>query len=198
MPKWERFLSIGLLFLSFSLTLFNLSSLGLAAKAAAVGSFIISTLFLICIIVDSLLPSIEQSATRQTRADGWGNFAAKLWEALRLFMILAFIVLFVLSLGKGTAEMKWNPLGRSVVVVGVTWFFVICAAFLATLMPQGKLTRLGKVLYAILSLGIMVYGIAQVLWDRQHLLNAVFLVIFGLTVAVAAIARQRLSRYAPF
>jgi hypothetical protein len=69
MPKWEKSLTIGILFFSFSLTLFSLSS-----KAAAVVFFSFSMLFLVRIVLDVVVGIVghihQKSAGTAPKASG--------------------------------------------------------------------------------------------------------------------------------
>jgi hypothetical protein len=114
-------------------------------------------------------------------------------------MILAFLLAFVLSLAKGTTQMKWDPLGHSIDVIGAIWFFVICMALFAAQMASIPRDKLKPVIAAV-SAGPIICGIVvtSMASDYQHFLNGVFFVLFGLSILIAFGARDRLARYAPF
>lgn len=89
MPKWEKSLTIGILFFGFSLTLFNLSSSDWVIRAAAVGFFVLSTLFLIRVLLDVVADVVglihQKSAGTAAQASGvrkLRNGGAYVWKAL--------------------------------------------------------------------------------------------------------------------
>ncbi|MBM3156019.1 MAG: hypothetical protein FJ004_01885 [Chloroflexi bacterium] len=206
MPKWEKSLTIGILFFIFSLTLFGVSQPSWMIKVAAVSFFVISMLFLVKILWDvakdvvrvlsrkSVVAAAQTSSVRETIGVG-----AYVWKVLWPLMILAFLTGYALSLGNGTAQMEWKTFENSVEVVGIIWFFVVCSALWAAPMQQ-KLKPVGNVMIAAISLGLMIYGIvcACIASDHQGFLNGTFVALLGFIIPIAFLAKHTLARYAPF
>jgi len=210
MPKWEKSLSIGILFLTFSLTLFNISPSGWVIRYTAVGFFVLSTLLLIKVLWDVVADIVVRLrkkpagiATQQSIVGKTGGLRAFVWEVLRVAMLLAFVLGYALALGRGTAQMEQKTLEDPVVVVGIIWFFLVFltwpAVSWAVAFPQ-KVKPQAAMLIAAISLGLLIYGIviASTASDHQGFLHGTYLALFGFAIPIAVWARRTLARYSPF
>jgi len=210
MPGWEKSLTVGILFLTFSLTLFDISPSGWVIRDTALGFFILSTLFLVKVLSDVFIALVavfrSKPATTPAQASGVQSsttLGPRIWELLRPVMLLAFLLGYGLALGRGTAQMERKSLEGSVVVVGIIWFFLVClaepAVSLAVAFPQ-KVNRKAGLLIAVLSLVLLIYGIviASTAADHQGFLHGTYLALFGFAIPIAVWARRALARYSPF
>jgi hypothetical protein len=210
MPGWEKSLTVGILFLTFSLTLFDISPSGWVIRDTALGFFVLSTLFLIKVLSDVVvaLGAVLRSKPATTPAQASAvqrstSLGPRIWELLRPVMLLAFLLGYGLALGRGTAQMERKSLESSVVVVGIIWFFLVClaepAVSLAVAFPQ-KVNRKAGLIIAAISLVLLIYGIviASTAADHQGFLHGTYLALFGFAIPIAVCARRALARYSPF
>ncbi len=205
MPTQIKPLTLGILFLFFSLTLVSLPSPSWTSKATAVGTLVLSILLLMMILVNSLplgrLPGISRfSASAPVR-----NAIRFGWYVLWPLTAAAYFIGYLLSLANGLIKAEQNLLSRTIEVVGVIWFFVICIVLFATIMPRGNLKPAWlKLVFWLLviaiSLSLIITGTigACKALDFTGLLSGLFRVVTGVLVVVAAVTRDKWSRYAPF
>jgi hypothetical protein len=129
-------LAVGIMFLSFALILFGLPSPSKLTKVTAVVIFMVSMLFMARIVVsvvlgDRWLFASFPSSARLRRG------IRTIWSSLWPIGMLAYLLVFVISLGNGTAKVQgWNPLGSLIVVIGAVWFYILLAVFLARAMTK--------------------------------------------------------------
>jgi hypothetical protein len=209
MPGWEKSLTVGVLFLTFSLTLFDISPSGWVVRDTALGFFVLSTLFLLKVLWDVVIATVAVVRSKPASALAQGSGVAssrtpgqRIWEGLRPAMLLAFFLGYWLALGRGTAQMERKSLESSVVVVGIIWLFLfflaIPAVSLAVAFPQ-KMNSTARVFIAAISLALVFCGIVVASTaGHQNFLSGIYLVLFGLAIPIAVCVRSTLARYSPF
>ena len=199
-------LTFGILFLLFSLTLVSLPSPSITIKAMTTGSLVLSILFLAVILVN-LLPlgrlkgfSRFSSSAPVKNVIRFGWFV--LWPVLWPLAVAASILGYLLSLANGLTKAPQTLLSRTIGVVGVIWFFVIVVVLFAATMPRGSLKPVGLklafwILIVVVSFALVITGAinTSIAINSTDLLSGVFRILAGVLVVVAAVARDKLSRY---
>jgi hypothetical protein len=115
------------------------------------------------------------------------------------------LLTFFLSLANGLIKADQSLLSRTIEVVGIIWFFIICAVFFARIMPQGNikpdwLKPVFWLLVIAISLYLIITGTigSYKALNFTNLLTDLFRAIIGVLLVVAALTKDKLAQYAPF